>query len=48
MTVWLVYYADWSAFGIFENEIDALRYAVDHVMKVKSLTLPVQNIRDEE
>lgn len=32
--VWLVYYTDWSGWRIFEAEIDALRYAVEHHMEV--------------
>lgn len=32
---WLAYYGDWSGFRIFDNEVDCLRYAVDHHMMVK-------------
>lgn len=45
MTVWLAYYRDWSAFAIFETEIEALRYAVEHTMQVKAVTLPATEIR---
>lgn len=34
---WLAYYSDSSAFAIFDSEIKALRYAVDHEMKVRAL-----------
>lgn len=32
--VWLAYYDDWSAMATFEDEIDALRHAIGHSMKV--------------
>lgn len=35
---WLAYYSDWSGMTFFTNEIDALRLAVDHGMKVMALT----------
>lgn len=27
---WVAFYSDWSEFTIFEEEIDALRYAVEY------------------
>lgn len=35
--VWLVYYADWSGWRVFETEIEALRYAVEHGMQARFL-----------
>lgn len=32
---WVTYYNDWSGIAIFENEIDALRFAVANHMDVK-------------
>ena len=32
--IWLVYYADRSAAVVFDNELEALRYAVENEMKV--------------
>lgn len=29
---WLAYYSDWSDWRVFHNEIDALRYSVEHQM----------------
>lgn len=45
MTVWIAFYSDWSSFALFETEIEALRHAVDHSMRVKSLTLPCFDVR---
>lgn len=30
---WLAYYSDWSGFAVFDNELEALRYAVEHQMR---------------
>ena len=27
--VWVAYWADWSAFAVFAEEVDALRFAVE-------------------
>ncbi len=32
---WLAYYHDWSAMAVFDQEIDALRYALDKTMAVR-------------
>lgn len=32
--IWIAYYDDWSGFCVFEEEIDALRHAVEHSMNV--------------
>ncbi len=32
---WLAYYHDWSAMAVFDQEIDALRYALDKAMAVR-------------
>lgn len=32
---WIAFYADWSAFVVFNNELDCLRHAVDNAMSVK-------------
>lgn len=45
MTIWVVYYFDFSGFGIFETEIEALRHAVDNSMNVKAVTLPCVDLR---
>lgn len=38
--IWVAYYSDWSEIAIFAEEIDCLRYAVDHVsMEVAHLEL---------
>lgn len=45
MIVWIAYYHDWSGFGLFETELDALRHAVANSMQVKSVTLPAVDVR---
>jgi hypothetical protein len=35
--VWLAYHGDWSGWVVFAAEIEALRHAVDHSMRVKFL-----------
>ena len=32
--VWIAYHHDWSAAMIFDNEVGALRYALDNHMSV--------------
>lgn len=32
--VWVACHCDWSGFALFDTEIEALRYAVDHSMAV--------------
>lgn len=34
---WIAYYGDYSDAVIFDDEIDALRHAVEHAMSVKFL-----------
>lgn len=36
--VWLAYYADRSGMAVFDRELDALRYAVEHSMLVTRWT----------
>jgi len=45
VTIWIAYHMDWSGFAIFETEIEALRYAVEHSMQVKAVALPATEIR---
>ena len=33
-TVWVAYYPGWTGIAVFATEIEALRYAVEHEMKV--------------
>jgi hypothetical protein len=35
--LWVVYYHDWSGFAVFDNELLALRYAVENGMAVKQV-----------
>lgn len=35
--VWFAYYSDWSGMAVFDNEVDALRHAVEHHMEVAGL-----------
>lgn len=44
--VYLAYYDDWSGFALFATEVEALRHAVEHSMKVKTITLPCEEVRD--
>lgn len=37
--LWLAYYADGSSFVVFDNELEALRYAVANTMQVVPLEL---------
>lgn len=36
-TMWFCWYDDFSGFAIFDNEMDALRYAVEHSMNCKQV-----------
>jgi hypothetical protein len=35
--VWLAFHSDFSGMAVFHNELDALRYALEHGMKVLPL-----------
>ncbi len=44
-TIWVAYYSDMSACGLFTTEVEALRHAVEHSMpKVKKVVLPVPDL----
>ena len=41
VTIWLAYYSDGSEVTVFGSELEALRYAVDGAMEVKSQDVDV-------
>lgn len=32
---WIAFHSDWTCFAIFDTELDALRFAVEHSMNVE-------------
>lgn len=47
-TVWIAYYSDWSGFGLFGSEIEALRFAVTMgAMNVAMIVMPCDDVRLE-
>ena len=44
--LWLAYYEDFSGLVIFASEIEALRHAVDHTMKVAKIRAG-EDLRDQ-
>lgn len=46
-TVWFAYYTDLSGFAAFRSEMEALRFAVEHSMRIKRIQLPCEDVRGE-
>jgi len=41
VTIWIAYYSDGSSYALFDTEVEALRYALENGMRVKSQDLDV-------
>jgi hypothetical protein len=44
--VWCAYYSDWSGMAVFDDELAALRYAVERSMSVKHVLFG-QDLRND-